>query len=195
MIDLIRGRVVGLGEGYCVIETGGLGFRVLVSSLTQEAIDLDENLLLYTQLVVREDSMTLYGFKSEGERLMFELFNTVTGVGPKAAMSLLGTGPLGQLKTAILLGDTGQLKEAPGIGQKSAERIILELKDKVGQVITPGFEPSSAPAPVLSSQEEALEALMGLGYSDREARQALESLDKDLDTEELIRQALRALSR
>ncbi|MDO5037038.1 MAG: Holliday junction branch migration protein RuvA [Tissierellia bacterium] len=196
MIDCIRGKVIEIGEDFCVLFCQDIGYHILASRYSLEGLEKEDTVLLYTQLVVREDSLSLYGFKDKNERKLFELFNTVTSIGPKAALSLLSTAPVDRLKQAILLEDVASLKEAPGIGKKSAERIILELKDKV-QAISGPVDLSQPPLAATKSSERAtaLQALVGLGYNEYEAKGALQGLGEEEDLETLIRQALKALSK
>ena len=164
----------------------------------QAAPPLGEKMRCWTWLSVREDAMELFGFATREEKEMFLQLTSVSGIGPKTALGVLGAMPLRDLNLAILLGDVNALARAPGIGKKTAQRIALELKDKVSQSSVSTAAPSeSFSAPVLSTDaaSEAIEALIALGYSSTEARNAISQIkDKTDKPEELIRLALRAMA-
>jgi Holliday junction DNA helicase RuvA len=152
----------------------------------------------FTFLSVREDAMELFGFATREEKEMFLQLTSVSGIGPKTALGVLGAMPLRDLNLAILLGDVNALSRAPGIGKKTAQRIALELKDKVSQASVSAAVPSeNYPAPALSPDavSEAIEAMIALGYSSTEARNAISQIKDQTDKpEELIRLALRAMA-
>lgn len=198
MIDQIQGEIVSINETSCVLLSNNIGFEIFVSELTLQELELNEEITLLTSLQVREDSLTLYGFLNNDDRQLYNLFNSVTGIGPKVALSLLSTAEGVDLREAILLEDVAFLTQAPGIGKKSAERIILELKDKLGKYT---WEEVNAPvkrvkaSPKSPNRKAAIDGLMGLGYSKREAKEALVGVDDDLSVEEMLRLGLKALSR
>ena len=154
----------------------------------------------YTFLSVREDAMELFGFATREEKELFLQLTSVSGIGPKTALGLLGSMPLRDLNLAILLGDVNALSRAPGIGKKTAQRIALELKDKISQASISAASDSGVPAaPAVfsanDSASEAVEALIALGYSSTEARNAVSQVRDQADTpEDLIRLALRAMA-
>ena len=179
----------------------GVGWQLLCSNTTlQAAPALGQKMRCHTFLSVREDAMELYGFATREEKEMFLQLTSVTGIGPKTALGVLGSMPLRDLSLAILLGDVNALSRAPGIGKKTAQRIALELKDKITQadVSSVSAGPSDVPGAVPSASGavvEAIEALTALGYSSTEARNALAQIpDPPEKPEELIRLALRAMA-
>ena len=183
-----------------ILLAGGVGWLLNCSNNTlQAAPALGEKMRCYTFLSVREDAMELFGFASREEKEMFLQLTSVSGIGPKTALGLLGSMPLRDLNLAILLGDVNALSRAPGIGKKTAQRIALELKDKVSQSAVSAASEASAPvsAPMMNTDtaSEAIEALISLGYSSMEARHAISQIRGQADTlEDLIRLALRAMA-
>ena len=202
MIALVEGTVVEKSEGEVVLLAGGIGFRLLCSMNTLAGIPpVDQRCRLYTHFNVREDAMELYGFSTHEERDMFRRLITVTGVGPKSALFVLGSLPLSDLRLAILTGDIGMLSRAPGIGKKTAQRIALELKDKVTQdalasgVSAEDIAIADTEAPAQGALGEAMQALKALGYSPQEAAKALKGAKGQAQTaDELIRMALRNMA-
>ena len=189
MIARLKGRVVVRGEGYLVVQVGGVGFRVYVPLPVLARVgELGEEIELETHLHVRENELSLYGFESGGELALFRLLLGVTGVGPKLALTMLSGGPLQELRQAIASEDVPALTRIPGIGRRTAERIVLDLRDKivVAELVPAGLAARYDP--------QAVEALASLGYSATEARAALEALpQEELSLEEQILWALRHL--
>jgi len=199
MYAFIEGEVCEKLNGTLVLLASGVGWQLNCSNNTlQAAPPVGEKMRCYTFLSVREDAMELFGFASREEKEMFLQLTSVSGIGPKTALGMLGAMPLRDLNLAILLGDVNALSRAPGIGKKTAQRIALELKDKVSQASVSAAIPSEDfSAPVLSSDavSEAIEALIALGYSSTEARNAISQIRDQTDKpEELIRLALRAMA-
>jgi Holliday junction DNA helicase RuvA len=199
MYAFIEGEVCEKLNGTLVLLASGVGWQLNCSNNTlQAAPPVGEKMRCYTFLSVREDAMELFGFASREEKEMFLQLTSVSGIGPKTALGMLGAMPLRDLNLAILLGDVNALSRAPGIGKKTAQRIALELKDKVSQASVSAAIPSeNFSAPVLSSDavSEAIEALIALGYSSTEARNAISQIRDQTDKpEELIRLALRAMA-
>ncbi len=197
MFDYLRGPVGRLAPGLAVIECAGVGYACRTTSRTVSALRPGEEAKLYTHLNVREDAMELYGFASEQERSCFQLLLSVSGVGPKAALSILSaTGPEG-LATAILTGNEKALTVANGIGKKIAQRILLELKDKLAKGQLPdAAEPFAGGSTVIPQDKsaEAGAALAVLGYGPVEIAAALKGLDLEaLSLEDIVRQALRKM--
>ena len=197
MFDYLRGPVGRLAPGLAVIECAGVGYACRTTSRTVAALRPGEEARLYTHLNVREDAVELYGFASEQERSCFQLLLSVSGVGPKAALSILSaTGPEG-LATAILTGNEKALTVANGIGKKIAQRILLELKDKLAKGQLPdAAEPFAGGSTVIPQDKsaEAGAALAVLGYGPAEIAAALKGLDLEtLSLEDIIRQALRKM--
>ena len=201
MYAFIEGEVCEKANGMLILLAGGVGWQLNCSNNTLLAAPaLGEKMRCYTSLSVREDAMELFGFATREEKEMFLQLTSVSGIGPKTALGLLGSMPLRDLNLAILLGDVNALSRAPGIGKKTAQRIALELKDKVTQadvsVQSGGALPSGTPVSLgADSAAEAIEALIALGYSSTEARNAISQIRGQADTpEELIRLALRAMA-
>ena len=199
MYAFIEGKVCEKNAGELILLAGGVGYQINCSMNTLAAAPaLGETMRCYTYLSVREDAMELFGFASREEKRMFLSLTGISGVGPKMALALLGSMPLKELNLAILLGDVTALSRAPGIGKKTAQRIALELKDKVSQEDVSAVSIGGA-APVQSMAAdcvtEALEALQALGYTPAEARNAVQSVrDQSDKTDELIKLALRSMA-
>ena len=200
MYAFIEGKVCEKNAGELILLAGGVGYQINCSMNTLAAAPaLGETMRCYTYLSVREDAMELFGFASREEKRMFLSLTGVSGVGPKMALALLGSMPLKELNLAILLGDVTALSRAPGIGKKTAQRIALELKDKVSQedVGAAATGGSAVPAQSMAADcvTEALEALQALGYTPAEARNAVQSVrDQSDKTDELIKLALRSMA-
>ena len=196
MIYYVSGPVTILEPGLAVVECGGVGYGCRVTSYTAGQLKLNQNARLYVTESIREDAFDLYGFISREEQHCYELLTSVNGVGPKAAMSILSAGPQ-NFTLAVMTGDEKLLTAAQGIGKKIAQRIILELKDKIGGG---GMELdfSAGPAVTAAPQQAgnaamANAALQELGYSASEIATALKGADPNASTEDLIRHALRAM--
>jgi Holliday junction DNA helicase RuvA len=202
VIALVEGTVVEKSANEVVLLTGGVGFRLQCSMNTLAALPaVDHRCRLLTHMVVREDAMDLYGFWTREEREMFRHLISVTGIGPRIALVVLGSLPLADLRLAILTSDTALLSRAPGVGKKTAQRIALELKDKVTEAalaggITPDdIAATDLEAPAQDALGEAMQALKALGYSPQEAAAALKGAKGQAQTaDELIRLALRNMA-
>ena len=196
MIAFMKGRLADVQAGCVVLDVGGIGYRVQVPlSLLNRLPGKGGEVLLHTHLVVREDGFSLYGFEGQGELEFFQKLLNVSGVGPKGALAILTIFPPGELRHAIVREDIVALTRVPGVGKKTAGRIILELKDKLSEL-------SVEPDPVEKGRGghlEAVEALEALGYSGAEARravkQALDQGDEIPGVADLVRIALRLLVR
>ena len=200
MIRFLRGEYLYYESGAIVLETpAGIGFRVFISDtsslLTKHEGEVIE---VYTYMQVKEDGMALYGFADTEGLALFEQLITVKGVGPKAGLAIMSTGTPNQIKGIIAAGDAASIAMAPGIGKKTAERVILELKDKVsalpfeGADISGGFAPAAAPGS--GERGEAVVALTTLGYSKKEAEAAVASVPEDgLTAEEYVKKSLKFL--
>lgn len=180
MIDSVRGEVLHLGLDHAVIDVGGLGYRVHATPATLGTLRRGEQASLTTTLVVREDSMTLYGFDGPPSRELFSLVQTVSGVGPRLAMAILAVLEPQALSAALAADDVKTLTRVPGIGKRTAERMIVELRDKVAKVAGPppsAGEGAVAPPPVLSGvREQVVEGLVGLGFTASAAEQATDAV-------------------
>ena len=198
MIDFIEGTVESKAPGELVICAGGVGFLLMCSNATlAEAPAKGEKWRCYSVLNVREDAMELFGFASRQERAMFKKLCQVTGVGAKTALGVLSAMPLRDLSVAIVTGDVAALSRAPGVGKKTAQRIVLELKDKVEQQDLSAASAAGAAAPaarVGDAQGEAQAALQALGYTAAEAARAINLVRDQADTvDQLIMLALRQI--
>lgn len=199
MIYHLNGTLELCEEGSCVIDCGGVGYKLFVSDNTYTAIvgHVGKNMKLLTYLQVREDAMELYGFKTNDELSAFKLLITVSGVGPKAAMSILSLLTPDKLSMAICGEDTKTIAKANGIGAKTAARVVLELKDKIAKQVFASTDTNSfSQAPISVGKgnlSEALDALVVLGYSKAEAQRALMGIDPGLDVTKIIPLALSKL--
>jgi holliday junction DNA helicase RuvA len=192
MIALISGTVAVRRSDHVVIDCGGVGYRLAVSTQTLRQVPAAGNeVLLHTHLVVRDDALSLYGFASEEERELFLMLLGVQSVGPKVALAVLSGGPPRDLLAALAAGDAGRFQAVPGIGKRTAERIIVELREKVGVPL-----PEHSISVRRSEDPHALarEALLGLGYTALEADELLAGAEGE-QPEELIAQALRMARR
>lgn len=198
MYAFIEGRVCDKSGGSLVLQTGGVGYLLTCSQTTlQAAPAVGGTMRCYTYFSVREDAVELFGFATQEEKNLFLRLIGVSGVGPKMALSILGSMPVHDLQVAILMDDVQALCRAPGVGRKTAQRITLELRDKITQAEA-SLTAGNAAAPVLTASDsvsEALEALMALGYTAAEARNALSQVkDRNASANELITQALRSMA-
>ena len=198
MYEYIKGKYIGINKDYVIIENNGIGYKIFTSGATMaEMPKVSEEVQLYLEQIVREDFIGLYGFKDREELEMFKLLISISGVGAKAALSLLSISRINNLKYAIIMEDNKHLCRAPGIGKKTAGRIILELKDKIktdevseGVDIQQGFEDISSNSNAIG---EAIGALLALGYSEKEAESALKKVNRQESVENIIKECLRVL--
>ncbi|MEG2316437.1 MAG: Holliday junction branch migration protein RuvA [Clostridia bacterium] len=201
MIALVQGTLLEKSEGEIVIMTaGGIGCRLLCSMTTLAALPVaGQDCRLFTYLNVREDALELYGFFSREERELFKRLISVSGIGPKSALFVLGSMPIADLRLAILTGDSNALCRAPGIGKKTAQRISLELKDKLTKDALASGLPmdelsfAEGESPATDALGEAMQALKSLGYSPQEAASALKGIKADT-ADEIIKLALRRMA-
>ena len=202
MIRYIKGTYTMQFENGIVVETGsGVGFEIFVhqGSPIYKHSEGDE-IQVFTEMIVREDGMSLYGFHNRESLEFFKLLTTVSGIGPKGAMGILGSMPLSELKLAIAMGDVKCISKAQGVGKKTAERLVVELKDKVGTMDIDGETGEiggmdiSAGLGADDARSEAISALISLGYARSEAFKAVSSVrDEGLTSEEYIKKALKSL--
>jgi Holliday junction DNA helicase RuvA len=200
VIASVRGTVAALGPDGAVVEVGGVGLSVSCSPGTLARLRVGEQARLATSLVVREDSLTLYGFADDDERALFELLQTANGVGPKLAQTMLAVHPPRELRRSIVTSDLASLTAVPGIGRKGAERIVIELRDRVGSIDGPGSTTGAAGvAPVAAWRDQLAHALSGLGFTGKEAGDAIEVLAADAgdspDVPALLRRSIQLLGR
>ena len=198
MIASLNGKLILKEQNCAVIECGGVGFKCAITSLTYNGLgNIGDNTFLFTHLSVREDALDLFGFISKEELETFKLITSVSGVGPKIGIAILSVFTADKVCLFIASGDAKALTAASGVGIKLAQRIVLELKDKIGSVsamaqaeeITAVGNANSN-----SNSKEAIEALVTLGYTQSEASLAVGRLDQSLKTDELIKQALKTLA-
>lgn len=201
MYEYIKGKYIGINKDYIIVENNNIGYKIFTSGATMsEMPEGGEEVMLYIEQIVREDFIGLYGFVTREELQMFKLLISISGVGAKAALSLLSISRVNNLKYAIIMGDEKHICRAPGIGKKTAGRIILELKEKLKKedMIIERTEEND----LLSSEEnndyasvinEASEALMALGYSEKETETALKKVNKEDTVENIIKSCLKVL--
>lgn len=189
MISQLSGTINHKDERFFVVSVNGVGYKVFATSDTIEKIPLSKPITIWTHLVVREDALDLYGFLNKDELDFFDLLISISGIGPKSALSILNLATIATLKKAVISGDSGYLTKVSGIGKKNAEKIVLELKDKLTA------SDSDGKAAHLHNSD-SLEALKSLGYNEREAREALKKVpEKITDAGECVKYALKVLSK
>jgi Holliday junction DNA helicase RuvA len=173
-----------------VVDVGGVGYKVYSPTEIIEKTPMREPVRLWTHLIVREDALDLYGFPGKEELEFFEMLITISGIGPKSALSILNLASIATLKQAIASGDSTYLTKVSGIGKKNAEKIVMELKDKLI------FTQEEVDSASRSYESDSLEALKALGYAEREARDALKKVPKEItDTSECVKHALKILAK
>ncbi len=202
MIASVRGDVAHVGLDHLVVEVGGVGMLLHTTPATASSFRRGQEASLATTLVVREESLTLYGFGAADERDMFEQVQTVSGVGPRLALAMLAVLAPQPLRAAITSSDIATLTKVPGIGRKGAERLVLELKDKLGMPVAAGSAASTAAVPGAAWRGQVTEALVGLGWSGKQAEDAVATVAEqepaagdDVDVSSMLRAALRQLGR
>lgn len=198
MIAFVRGEVAALTLTSAVLEVGGVGLELMCTPGTLATLRVGSTAMLPTSMVVREDSLTVFGFLDDDEKQIFELVQTASGVGPKVAQAMVAVLSPDDLRAAVAGEDVKTLTRVPGIGQKGAQRIILELKDRIGSP-TGARLAGHSPTPGAPWRDQVHQGLVGLGWSAKEAEQAVETVAPDAgaspDVPSLLRAALRALSR
>ncbi len=201
MYAYIKGELAEINTDHIVIEAGGIGYQVFISLQTFDYLpSVGENLKIYTYLYLREDAMILYGFLTKDDLELFKLLISVSGIGPKGGLAILSTLEADDLRFAILSGDAKAISKAPGVGGKTAQRVILELKDKLS--LEDAFEAKTehvqknAAAAGGSVKNDAGMALTALGYSSTESLKAVSAVEitEDMDVEEVLKAALKHLS-
>lgn len=193
MIASVSGRVAAVSPEGAIVEVGGVGLQVQCAPGTIARLRTGEHTTLHTALVVREDSLTLYGFATADERATFELLQTASGVGPRLAQSILAVHPPDAVRRAVATEDVGALTLVPGIGRKGAQRIVLELRDRLGEPEATGAAALGGGEPAVRTQVR--DALVSLGYAAREADEAARALPDDVDTGTALKSALQSLAR
>jgi holliday junction DNA helicase RuvA len=211
MIASVNGRVAAVSPDGAVVEVGGIGLAVQCTPGTIARLQVGESARLATSLIVREDSLTLYGFADDDERQLFELLQTANGVGPRLAQAILAIHPPREIRRAVTMGDLKALMQVPGIGKKGAERLVLELRDRLGSTSVdtsldgPAVGGLPSVTPVAPWRDQLVTALVGLGWTAREAEGAVDKLGPVADEQisangtvevaVLLRQALQFLGR
>jgi Holliday junction DNA helicase RuvA len=192
MISFLEGKIEFKAEKFVIVNVGGVGYKVFVGLETSQKItEKGDNVKLWTHQYVREDSLELYGFIHFAELELFETLIGISGIGPKGALGILGIAPVDTLKKAIAAGDTSYLTRVSGIGRKTAEKIVLELREKMA-----GKGISSIEAPELREEADVMDALVQLGYSQREAREAINQVPPEIQSaEKRLKEALKKLGR
>jgi Holliday junction DNA helicase RuvA len=191
MISYLEGKIKNKGKNYLIILVNGIGYKVFVNSAVLEEVSIGEDKEIYIFQNVKEDALDLYGFKNMKELELFELLLSISGIGPKGALAVLSIASVSDIKNSISRGDSSLLVKVSGIGKKTAERVVLELRDKVGSLESgvEGFESGAG-----SAGSDEIDALMALGYSMNEAREALRKVAPEIsDSGERIREALKKL--
>jgi Holliday junction DNA helicase RuvA len=198
MISSVRGEVLEIGLDHAVVEVGGVGLAVYATPTTLAGLRRGQPSRLATALVVREDSLTLFGFADNEERELFGLLQTVSGIGPRTALATLAVLAPDVLRRALVDADLTTITRVPGIGRKGAERLVLELKDKVvASAVTPAALPSASDG-ANPRRDQVVEALVGLGFTAKPAEQAVDAVlaaDGEADASALLRAALTRLGR
>lgn len=190
MISLLKGIVAGKGKDYLVVETqGGVGYEVKMTLLRLSSFSLGQSITLHTYLKVSDSAMDLYGFENTSEKDFFELLMTVSGVGPKSAMNILALGNIGNIQSAIARGDITYLTSVQGLGKKTAERLVVELKSKI---ISSADEINAYTEGESTILGEVIDGLMALGYNRDEAKQKVKGIEVgDMTTQQVLKLALK----
>lgn len=198
MIYSVRGKLIYTDPTFAVVECGGVGFKCFVSLNTlRELTSIGTEVYLYTHMSVREDAMDLYGFATLDELQAFKLLISVSGVGPKAAMAILSVLPPDRLSVAVSSGDVKSIQSAQGVGKKTAERVVLELKDKmlgIGSTETASVVAGIQQASTNENAREAVEVLVSLGFNQSDCATVVGAMDSSMSVDDMIRQGLKKLS-
>jgi Holliday junction DNA helicase RuvA len=187
MIGSVKGKISHKASNYVIVETNGVGYKIFLPQVILLTQKIGDEVSLVIHTYVREDQITLYGFETLAQLEFFELLLTVSGVGPKSGIAIMSLAPIDMLKSAIASGDAGVFKKVSGIGSKTAERVIVELREKLRD--------QGVSAPVAQEHSDALEALVGLGFREQESRDVLKSIPADKTLQEKIKIALKALGK
>lgn len=198
MIYNLSGKLTYVDPTFIVIECGGVGFKCFASTTTITSIStVGTNVNVLTYMSVKEDSIELYGFATQEELNAFKLLISVSGIGPKAAMAILSVLPPDRLSVAVSSGDVKAIQSAQGVGKKTAERVVLELKDKmvgIGSAHTNAIVEGIQSVAQSDNAQEAVEVLVSLGFNQSEAASVVGTMDKSLSVDEMIRKGLKSLS-
>jgi Holliday junction DNA helicase RuvA len=186
MIAHLAGTILAITDKYIILELNGIGYRVFATAETLVKHKVGDTVSLWTSHIIREDSQDLYGFEVQQDQDLFELLCSVSGIGPKSALGVMNVATIGTIARAINTNDVSYLTKISGIGKKTAEKILLELRDKLPTIHTDS---------VSSENHDVLDALIALGYSESKARECLRGIDPNLDTQAKIREGLRLLNK
>ncbi len=192
MISYLKGKIKHKGNGFVILEVNNIGYQIFISPLLYADLNFNQEVELYTYQYVREDALNLYGFKNREDLELFEMLLSISGIGPKSALGVMSIATTADIKESISRGDSALLTKVSGIGRKTAERVVLELREKIGKL---GVGDGKSDGGYLGSSDE-IDALMALGYSLSQAREALNNVDAKIkDSGERIRQALKKLGK
>lgn len=199
MIAMLTGKIACRSIDHLIVDVGGVGYRLMIPLSTFYALPEEGEIRLHVHTHVKEDAIHLYGFLTPPEKEMFALLLSVSGVGPRLALNILSNIPAAELKAALWEGNIKRLSAIPGIGKKTAERLVLELREKVqrlGPLSLPAARPGAGPPPA-NSLDDTLSALVNLGYKESQAKKVLESMEISAETplEEILKGALKVLVR
>ena len=187
MISHLEGKIMFKGERHIILSIGGIGYKIFAATQTLKNLNQDDTVKLWTHLHVKEDALELYGFLHRAELEFFDLLISISGIGPKSALGVLSVAPVDTLKRAISSGDTSYLTKVSGIGGKTAGKIVLELKDKLG------FGVASLVGEELQDDADIMEALISLGYAQKDARDMIQKIPKDIKgREKRLKEALKS---
>ncbi|MDD5031993.1 MAG: Holliday junction branch migration protein RuvA [Patescibacteria group bacterium] len=193
MISYLKGKILGKGQNFAVVEVSNVGYKVFLNPTALLKSEAGKEIELFTHQYVREDALDLYGFKTPEELEFFELLLSISGIGPKSALGVLAIASVANIKESISRGDPSLLTKVSGIGRKTAERVVLELREKIDRLSYAGKTKAGDGAAVSG---EEIDALMALGYSMTQARESLKQVDSKIkDSGERIRQALKKMGR
>lgn len=187
MIATLKGKILHKDNKYIILDVGGVGYKIFLSSDSIHSVKHDKEIMFWIHMVVRDDSMDLYGFIEKKEKDFFELLISVSGIGPKGAQNILSLASVDTLINSIKSGSVAHLVKISGIGKKTAEKIVLELRDKLGSVDVDSAE--------VSGDIDVIEALKALGYSPEQARDVLRKIPKDIGTGARVKLALKELGK
>ncbi len=190
MISFLRGKIINKGDGYMILEVGSVGYQVFITPIMFAEIDIGQEIEIYTHQYVREDALDLYGFSSMAELELFKLLISISGIGPRSAVGVLSIAKTDDIKQSIASGDASLLTKVSGIGRKTAERVVLELREKIGAMNLSSGKKEYG----MTANSDEIDALVALGYSIGQARQALSEIDQGIkDSGDRIRAALKKL--
>ena len=194
MYSYIIGVITEVHENYIVLENNNIGYKIFITDFFRDNVSAFDEYKVYTEFVEREDASILYGFSSQKERELFNLLTDVTSIGPKYAMNILSTMTVDECKTAIITDDIKLLTQAPGVGKKTASRIILELKEKIEKDFVPSEKPGNKEVKRSNDSEFAREALLQLGYFKNDVDAFIENTDiSGLSIEDIMKKAMKSL--